>query len=104
MVGFSGDALASHLDVVAAPSQPVIARNRQGVGTLLRVPRPLRGLLLYLRRIPTPYLKLGFRYSSLRTRQARSLRRAVRFAQVKEEAKGRGTRSKTRSPAQTKLT
>jgi hypothetical protein len=28
----------------------------------------------------------------------RKIRRAVRFAQVKEEAEGRGTRSKTHSP------
>jgi len=34
------------------------ARSRHGVAVLLRVPRPLRGLLLYLRRTATPCLLL----------------------------------------------
>ena len=38
------DAFAAHL----------VLADETGVGVLLRVPRPLCGLLLYLRRTPTP--------------------------------------------------
>ncbi len=42
----------------ASGAPPRCFRSRHGAGLLLRVPRPLRGLLLYLRKRPAPCLLL----------------------------------------------
>ncbi len=67
-----------------------LARGRQGMGVSLRVPRPLRGLLLYLRKTPMPCLSLesvenGMSAISWLAYTHRQIGWAVRFAEVKEE-------------------